>query len=259
MAHCTLFNGSLYPLESGFGPKIILRPFKKMPAFLSRPFDFDSKVLCRPLVVRELEIHFKMELIVKSDQPMHAMDLESPEQPASPASRMEAFTELMREHHRELLIYARAIVHDHHAAQDIVQDALVTSYKKFDQFDPSRNFAKWLRGIIRYKSLDWFRSQKRVPLPDTTLVEIELHLVPWQEPQKSGEASLSDAMIDCIARLPEGLKDAVIEYYLQENNSSETAAKLEISTSLVRKRLQRARANLHACLTEKIEEESASK
>ena len=65
-------------------------------------------------------------------------------------------------------------------------------------------------------------------------------------------------MIDCIARLPEGLKDAVIEYYLQENNSRETAEKLEISPALVRKRLQRARTNLHACLTEKAEEQSSS-
>ena len=121
---------------------------------------------------------------------MQPMDLETPEN-TRPTNRLEVFTGLMREHHRELLVYARAIVHDHHAAQDIVQDALVTSYQKFDQFDRSLDFGKWLRGMIRYKSLDWFRKQKRVPLPDTTLVEIELHLVPWQEPEKPGGSSLS--------------------------------------------------------------------
>ena len=194
-------------------------------------------------------------MMVQSNQKMQS-NKPDPEQAQTPATRMEAFTDLMRTHHRGLLIYARAIVHDHHTAQDIVQDALVTSFRKFDQFDESLDFAKWLRGIIRNKCLDWFRKQKRLPLPDTTLVEIELNLVPWQAPDKPGDISLSDAMIDCIARLPEGLKDVVIEFYLQDNTGPETAEKLEISPATVRKRLERARTHLHTCLTGKTEPEN---
>ena len=197
-----------------------------------------------------------MELMVKTNQPPDVMDPDKPAEPSAIPTRLQSFTDLMRVHHRELLVYARSIVNDHHAAQDIVQDSLVAAFDKFDQFEQSLDFGKWLRGIIRNKCFDWFRKQKRTPLPDTTLVEIELNLKTWQDARDADHPALFEALIDCIAQLPEGFKDAVIEFYLQENSGEETAQKLDISAAAVRKRLERARTQLHACLTGKTESTS---
>ncbi|MDF1753443.1 MAG: sigma-70 family RNA polymerase sigma factor [Verrucomicrobiales bacterium] len=165
----------------------------------------------------------------------------------------EEFSRLMREHHRELLVYARAIVKDHHAAQDIVQDSLVSAYRKFDSYDDALDFGKWMRGIVRHKCLDWFRKRKRTPLPDTEIVDIELDIAAWQSVREDGRSELFEALEDCITQLPDKLKATVTTFYLQENNGSDTAKKLDISAANVRKRLERARDQLHLCLAGKTE------
>jgi len=43
-----------------------------------------------------------------------------------PADR-KGFSILVRQHHRELLVYARALIGDADTAQDIVQEAFVTA------------------------------------------------------------------------------------------------------------------------------------
>lgn len=161
----------------------------------------------------------------------------------------------MREHHRELLIYARAIVKDHHAAQDIVQDSLVSAYRKFTTFDEELDFGKWMRGIVRHKCLDWFRKCKRLPIPDTEIVDIELDIAAWQAAREGGKGALFEALEECISHLPEKLREAVANFYLDEKSGAETAEQLGVSAASVRKRLERARDQLHSCLTTKAEPE----
>ncbi len=165
----------------------------------------------------------------------------------------EKFSQLMREHHRELLVYARAIVKDHHAAQDIVQESLVSAYRSFASYDDELDFGKWMRGIIRHKCLDWFRKRKRTPIPDTEIVDIELDIAAWLQVREEGKSPLFEALEDCISRLPEKLRLAIATFYLQENSCTETAEKLEVSGATVRKRLERAREQLHNCLSGKTE------
>ena len=188
-----------------------------------------------------------MQLMVKPTNQAETM-----EKPPLLSPR-ERFSQLMREHHRELLVYARAIVKDHHAAQDIVQDSLVAAYQKFYVFDEDLDFGKWMRGIVRYKCLDWFRVRKRTPIPDTEIVDIELDMVAWQAARESGESPLFDELEDCISGLPEKLKDAVTTFYLNGNSGAETAEKLNASAATIRKRLERARDQLHVCLSGKTE------
>ncbi len=184
-------------------------------------------------------------------QTNHEPEISVPEPPQDPIPARQQFSLLMREHHRDLQVYTRAIVKDHHAAQDIVQDALVVAYGKFDQYDADLDFGKWLRGIIRHKCLDWFRKQKRTPIADTEMVDLELDLAAWQAARDDGKDPMLESLVDCIAQLPEGLKDVVIEFYLQEQSGAETAERLEISAASVRKRLERARSQLYTCLTSK--------
>ena len=172
---------------------------------------------------------------------------------ASSSAPRERFSRLMREHHRELLVYARAIVKDHHTAQDIVQDSLVSAYRNFPGFDESRDFGSWVRGIVRHKCLDWFRKQKRTPLPDTEIVELELDFAARDAAREAGKGPLFDALEDCISKLPEKLRETVDSFYLSENSGAETAEKLHISAATVRKRLERARDQLYSCLSDSVE------
>jgi RNA polymerase sigma-70 factor (ECF subfamily) len=195
----------------------------------------------------ELILTNVMQLMVKPTNQQDTMET------STSLTTREKFSQLMREHHRELLVYARAIVKDHHAAQDIVQDSLISAYRKFATFDEDLDFGKWMRGIIRHKCLDWFRKRKRTPIPDTEIVDIELDIAAWQAAREVGKPPLFEALEQCIGQLPEKLKSAVTTFYLQENSGAETADKLEVSAATVRKRLERARDQLHNCLAGKSE------
>ena len=52
-----------------------------------------------------------------------------------------AFEILVREHHRRLLAYALAMVESRATAEDVVQDAFVTAYRKLRTFDAWRILA----------------------------------------------------------------------------------------------------------------------
>lgn len=200
-----------------------------------------------------------MQAMADSDTPADpdTMDsLSSPSGLEAVETPRQEFSRLMRDHYRELLVYARAIVGDHHAGQDLVQDALVSAYRSFANFDRGQDFGAWMRGIVKHKCLDWFRKQKRVPLPDTEIVDIEIDVAAWQQFRESESAkengqSLFTSLADCVDRLPEKLSEAVRSFYFGDRSGEEAATDLGISAATLRKRLQRARSSLHVCLAAK--------
>ncbi len=155
----------------------------------------------------------------------------------------------MRQHHRELLVYAHAVTGDFHGAEDVVQDAFVIAYRKFDEFDPERDFGAWMRGIVRNKCRDWFRSRARRPLTALENTEIEIDVSAWQEACARGQATVFDLLEKCLERLPETLREPVQSFYFKDRGGDAAAAELGISGVSLRKRLQRARALLHDCIT----------
>lgn len=172
--------------------------------------------------------------------------------PSSATYPRKRFSMLMREHHLDLLVYGRAIVRDHQAAQDVVQDALVSAWRKFDDFDEEKDFGAWLRGIIRNKCKDWFRKMQRDPIPDIKLVEMEIDLTAWQSGIAAGTGIFA-TVENCLSRLPDNLQDSVQAFYFENKDGAEAASSLNISPANLRKRLERARSLLHDCISKKTQ------
>lgn len=168
------------------------------------------------------------------------------------------FAELVRLHHRELLVYARALSHDHSTACDIVQEAFVIAYEKVHTFDVTRDFATWMRGIVRNKWREWLRKNKRYELSDGEVASIDANVAAWQAKRTEGSSTLFDALERCLNRLPDNLKEAVHACYFEGRTGEEAAEKLSIGPAAVRKRLQRARQLLKQCLDQKLDSPSPS-
>lgn len=173
--------------------------------------------------------------------------------PALDPKRDDDFAELVRLHHRELLVYARALCRDHSTASDIVQDAFVVAYEKVHTFDVTRDFATWMRGIVRNKYREWLRKNKRYELSDENLAQIDADIAAWQQERAESGSSLFDALKQCLDRLPENLSQAVHVSYYEGRTSDEAAEVLGIAPAAVRKRLQRARDMLKQCLDHKLQ------
>ncbi|MEO0415361.1 MAG: sigma-70 family RNA polymerase sigma factor, partial [Verrucomicrobiota bacterium] len=80
----------------------------------------------------------------------------------------------------------------------------------------------------------------------------------WQQHREAGQSPLHDALKDCIQLLPDNLRAVVTHFYIDDCDGQETAERAGISHANVRKRLERARAQLHTCLTGKTRPSNTS-
>lgn len=173
-----------------------------------------------------------------------------PNSMAIPPADRQAFAALARDHHRSLLVYARALARDEATAADIVQDAFIAAWRNLGRFDITRDFGAWLRGIVRNKWREHLRRHSReVDVDEATLEAWESRMIQWNPP--AGEPELLDKLEDCLKRLPEAMGDAVRRFYYQDEPGESISGALGIDITTFRKRLQRARLALRDCLDRK--------
>jgi RNA polymerase sigma factor CnrH len=157
------------------------------------------------------------------------------------------FSELIRDHHRPLLAYARVLVGHPDRARELVQDAFVAAWQTIGRFDVTRDFGSWLRGIVRNKWREDCRKHRReVSMEEPELAALEDAVRAWSA--GDGEAGLLERLADCRSKLPDLLSQAVSAYYDEKRDSEGAAALLGIPSSTIRKRLERAREALRLCL-----------
>ena len=173
--------------------------------------------------------------------------------PPSPDPRdPEGFSQLVRDHHRELLVYALALPRDPNTAREIVQDAFVAAYEKIAAFDVTRDFAAWMRGIVRNKWREWLRRNIRPEVPESELALMDAAVAGWQSSRAAGGSAVFDALDQCLQRLPENLRAAVHSTYYRGETSEEAAVSLGCEPAAIRKRLERARHLLRDCVERKM-------
>ncbi len=187
---------------------------------------------------------------------MRLVKIEEEETRKVVASGADDFADLVRAHHRDLLVYAVALTREPATARDIVQEAFIVAYEKREVFDVTRDFGTWMRGIVRNKWREWLRKNRRYDLGDHELARIDADIAAWQSKRTLRESSLFDALEDCLARLPETLRQTVEAYYYEGRTGDEVAVRLQVAPAAVRKRLQRARILLKHCLDRKASEPS---
>ena len=161
----------------------------------------------------------------------------------------EKFSELVRESHAELLVYARSLTREDTNSRDIVQDSFVVAWKNMNKFEVTRDFSSWMRGIIRNKWREQLRKNKRhVSMDDEVLEGLEAEMRSWQSMRNDGGPSVFIKLEQCMKRLPETLMQAITSFYYEGDSTDEAAEKLSIGGATLRKRLQRARVSLKDCI-----------
>ncbi len=143
--------------------------------------------------------------------------------------------------YKELVTFVQTKVKDKPAAEDIVQDVFIKVHTKSNQIKETDKVSGWIYQITRNAVADHFRSNSK---------NIEPINVDWE----SDYQELNDCVARCLNVLLKTLPDKYrvpLELTEVENLSQyELAARLNISYSGARSRVQRARK----MLKEKINE-----
>ncbi len=164
------------------------------------------------------------------------------------------FEILIREHSGMLTAYLRAVVRDEAMIDDLFQETFLTAWRRLGDYDRSRPFGPWLRGIAAKIMLAWRRQQRRglVLCEEEVLEHLDRRCEAiHQQPGDTWEAKLS-SLKGCIDDLPDRYREPIRLRYLEELQTESLAERLGVEMETLKKRLQRGRARLLECLQRKL-------
>jgi RNA polymerase sigma-70 factor (ECF subfamily) len=153
---------------------------------------------------------------------------------------------LMRRYNQRLYRVARAILRDDGETEDVIQDAYVRAYEHLDEFRGSAPFSTWLTRIAINEALHRLRSRQRVQQledpDDDGAGHMQLAEMSPNPEQQASAMELGQFLEKAILSLPEQYRIVVMLRDVEELNTSETAAALELTEENVKVRLHRGRA-----------------
>jgi RNA polymerase sigma-70 factor (ECF subfamily) len=151
--------------------------------------------------------------------------------------RRDAYGELARRYERLALVVAIGILNDRHLAEDVVQDALVSAYRRLDSLRDGSKFGPWLMQIARREA---FRLAKRRKKAESLAGGQELF-----EERSSNEAlNGHDRAIRWINRLPPQERVVFSLHHLDGRAAREIAELTGRPIGTVTKQLSRAMQRL---------------
>jgi RNA polymerase sigma-70 factor (ECF subfamily) len=162
-----------------------------------------------------------------------------------------AFGELMRRYQSPALKVALSIVHDHHDAEDEVQNAFWKAYEHISQFNREARFSTRLTRIVVNQCLMRLRKARRAKftyiddtLPNEDQLTLELPDTRQSAEQALGRAEVGDILQAEIRRTPPLLRNVFLLRDVEQRPMTEVASILGISVAAAKSRLLRARAEL---------------
>jgi RNA polymerase sigma-70 factor (ECF subfamily) len=148
----------------------------------------------------------------------------------------EVYERLFHEEYRPVLRTVFLICHDHHRAEDIVQDAFLQLFRHWEKVRRLDRPGAWVRRVairlaVRSLRRDDARRQAERQSPP-----------PWVEKVRDRE------IFDAIGALPPRQRAAVVLYYFEDRSTPEIAELLGCSTATARVHVHRGRRGLAAVL-----------
>lgn len=149
--------------------------------------------------------------------------------------------------------YVHALIRDHAAAQDVLQETALVIFRRFAEYDEERSFAAWAVGIARYRVLGLRRDLLRSPVVFDDEV-LSAFTRTWVEiaPHESDRAGI---LGQCLERLGTHARNLVQLRYFEDLNATEIARRLGMGAGAVRVALQRIREQLRACVEQQRQAE----
>lgn len=172
------------------------------------------------------------------------------------------FEILIREHEPGLLAFVRSCVHERQAAEDLAQETFVAAWDRLEDYDQTRPFAPWLRGIAKNKILEFQRVSATRRRHVRVLSSEQIEAIDREyERLMPGRGDVSTetltALKECLARLPETVREIIRRAYSEGQSCGVIAGVLGLAAETIKKRLQRARAALRDCILAKLASEDA--
>ena len=161
------------------------------------------------------------------------------------------FMRLLLQHENALRAFARSLLPDWDAVDDVFQDASVILWQKLGQLKNKEGFLPWGKVIVRFHCYRYYEQKKRAG----TVFSNELIAILAEEAENLDDATYSRrhaALTSCLASLKNTERELVLAPYLGHGRIKELAEMADTSANSLYKKIGRLRGRLRNCIQSKL-------
>lgn len=163
------------------------------------------------------------------------------------------FLAVFLKHQTDLKAFIRSVVPRAEDADDLLQEVALVCWEKFDEYDESRSFGAWARGIAAKKLLQMRRQNRRAPTPfSPEAIEAVVGAFETQ-PAEQGNSRQVEALDYCVSTLQDHGRRLLRLRYSESLSLAELAARVNMQPEAVQKALFRIRKRLQECVRRRLD------
>ena len=156
------------------------------------------------------------------------------------------FVRLLSSSHRRLLGYLISMLGRREDAEDVLQRASVTLWRRFETFTPGTDFLAWASTVCFYEAKNFQRvaARSKVVFSDALLEVLaneRIHDLPAQDAR-------IDALHDCLTKVDESGRRLLEAAYLDRSNIALIASQLGRAPQTLYNKLNTLRRLLAECI-----------
>lgn len=161
------------------------------------------------------------------------------------------FLRLFVRHEQALRAYARVIVPNWDAVDEVIQEASVVMWRKLDQLDLHENFLPWAKVIVRFEALRARRNfaRDRLVFSEELLSMLADEAVETQDEELEREKAVLGR---CLKKLSPGYQELLLAPYTGCGRVKELAEQSRRSVNSLYKLLGRLRVKLQGCIEHEL-------
>ena len=176
------------------------------------------------------------------------------------AGSLDAFGELVSQHHMNVRWFLSRYIHDHTAVDDLAQEVFVAAMKSIEQLSDPSSLSSWLTAIARNKAISFLRKQSRVEPqasldPDQVLTNEQIRRAEQSAAFGTDYRELMSVLQECLQSLSTKNRRLVKAFYFENISAEQLAKEYRLKSSTVRMSLLRVRGALAKCMRSKLGEE----
>ena len=173
--------------------------------------------------------------------------MEEPESDAADPVQDEAlFLRCLARERRRLHHFIYSLVPNSADAEDVFQQASVTMWRRFSEYDRDRDFYAWACGVAFYTVQNFRRAtQRRRMLFSDELVRL---IADERIAGVDRSRARLELLQDCLALLPDSDRELIRSFYQDGLSAKDVANHLGRAVQTIHNRLSKIRSNLLDCI-----------
>ncbi len=185
-----------------------------------------------------------------------ATQSDDPDEPDTDKNKL--FLRLFLQNERRLYAYILTILPNRADADDVLQEASLAMWDRFDETNPPNDFLAWARRVAYYKVLDFYKKSERLRV---RLSKVFLERVAETASEQADVLRLDDhreALEACLEKLPPRDRELLACRFADGATTLSTSQQVGRSVEAVYKALAKLRQSLFDCVQRTLAREDRS-